>query len=308
MQARTVSRLHCFIAPGCAADFARPSVACVSQSPLTAAGLLGHVLRVAACAMVEPLRGHPTMSAQELWGAVAFHKDEYHTLANTLGWLVQHQLARAEQLANTQTMQCMYDIAAMLHAVVKPALSVQPEALGSAKDAAAATAVAAAATALICFAEVDCSGSSKPDPTVSPPGGMQIAAVAASFLHSLARQLQGNKGTAAPTRSALASAHAVVILRQLLSWFAKPAGAVAMSSAVLTEALPALAAMAEGDEEICRQLAAEGGPHEWAPVEAALRRRLPRRMAARFLPQVDCVTTAIAKASTIVSFLGALQL
>ncbi len=61
-------------------------------------------------------------------------------------------------------------------------------------------------------------------------------------------------------------------------------------------ALPALAAVAAGDEEARSHLAAEGGPHEWAPVAAALHRRLPRRMAARFLPEVDCVTAAVAAA------------
>lgn len=43
-----------------------------------------------------------------------------------------------------------------------------------------------------------------------------------------------------------------------------------------------------------RQLLIEtGGRWEWAPIAAAMRRRLPRRMAARFLPEVERVTVAV---------------
>lgn len=40
-------------------------------------------------------------------------------------------------------------------------------------------------------------------------------------------------------------------------------------------------------------LAVAGGAHEWEPVPSALRRRMPRRMAARFLPEVDRVTATV---------------
>ncbi len=69
---------------------------------------------------------------------------------------------------------------------------------------------------------------------------------------------------------------------------------IATASAVLAEALPALEALARTDPAARQQLVEVGGRWEWAPVAAALRRRLPRRMALRFLPEVDSVTATMA--------------
>ena len=80
---------------------------------------------------------------------------------------------------------------------------------------------------------------------------------------------------------------------RLLLWLSDPATAVATASGVLAEALPALRLMA-ADEAMQQVLAAADGPHEREPVAVALRRRLPRRMAARFLPEVDRVLAAVA--------------
>ena len=81
---------------------------------------------------------------------------------------------------------------------------------------------------------------------------------------------------------------------QLLLWLSEPTTAVATASGVLAEALPALRHVA-ADEDVRQVLAAVDGPHEWKPAAAALWRRLPRRMAARFLPEVDRVSAAVGR-------------
>lgn len=121
---------------------------------------------------------------------------------------------------------------------------------------------------------------------------MKLAAGAAKVLHTLAAQLGGRRATAARARTALGGT-ATTTLRQLLSWLAEPAAPVATASAVLAEALPAVALLAGGDRLARQQLTAGGGAHEWAPVAKALHARLPRRMAARFLPEVDRVTAVV---------------
>ncbi len=124
---------------------------------------------------------------------------------------------------------------------------------------------------------------------------MQYAAEAASYLHLLAQQLlKPSRANAEASRSALTTRGAAQSLVQLLLWLSEPTTAAATASGVLQEALPALQLMAAG-EEMRQLLAAEGGPHEWEPAAAALRRRLPRRMAARFLPDLDRVSAAVAR-------------
>ena len=113
------------------------------------------------------------------------------------------------------------------------------------------------------------------------------------YLHVLAQQLQKPSRTNAhAARTALTTQGAAQSLVQLLLWLSDPTTAVATASGVLAEALPALRLMA-ADEDMRQVLAAADGPHEWEPAATALRRRLPRRMAARFLPEVDRVSAAV---------------
>ena len=122
---------------------------------------------------------------------------------------------------------------------------------------------------------------------------MQYAAHAARYLHVLAQQLQKpSRSNARAARTALTMQGAAQSLVQLLLWLSDPTTAVATASGVLAQALPALRLMA-ADEDMRQVLAAADGPHEWKPAETALRRRLPRRMAARFLPEVDRVSAAV---------------
>ncbi len=159
---------------------------------------------------------------------------------------------------------CVPSIAEALQVAVQQASKVQAKTLNTAEDAAAAAALAASAVALLSFAESDCRGDSRPAArSALLPGGMQTAATAAGFLHSMAQLLQARGDAAACSQSVLASQGAAAALRRLLSWLAEPTTAVATSSAVLAEALPALAALVESDGDAWRQLAAEGGPHEW---------------------------------------------
>ena len=285
-------------------------VCCLLQTPTTVTDLLIYDLQIATNLVASGLQSQPNMPIQDFWGAAVALAKLNLALATAVGCLAVNLPQPEMQLVNMKAMQHTYNFAGILHAIVEHAAKAQPETLENAEDADAATAIAASAAALICFARLECRGGIGPDNVVrkSLPSGMQIAAVAAGVLHRLARQLGLGGGAAARSRSALASAGAAAVLRQLLSWIAEPPTAVATSSAVLAEALPALAALAEGDEAFCSQLAAKGGPYEWAPVAAALRRRLPRRMATRFLPEVDCVTAAVAKAGSAASSLGALHL
>ncbi len=170
-----------------------------------------------------------------------------------------------------------------------PSLVFQPTGLGSV--------FAAAAVSALAFAEVD------GNCNITRPGGiasamqgyMQYAAQAASYLHLLAQQLlKPSRANAEVARAVLTARGAAQSLVQFLFWLSEPITAVATASRVLQEALPALQLMAAG-EETWQLLAAEGGPHEWMPVAAALRRRLPRRMAARFLPDVDRVSAGVAR-------------
>ena len=82
-------------------------------------------------------------------------------------------------------------------------------------------------------------------------------------------------------------------LRHVLAWLTQPTTPVATASAVLVEALAGLEALVAACPATQLALAENGGEFEWAPVATALRRRLPRRMAARFLPEVDRVSTAV---------------
>ena len=111
---------------------------------------------------------------------------------------------------------------------------------------------------------------------------MQMAVAAAMLLHGMATQARGSGNAHGP------------------HWpVRRPGSAPAAGLAGRAHhrrrdvvqgslALPALAAIAAGDEP------AGGGPRAWAPVASALHRWLPRRMAARFLQDVDAVTVAVA--------------
>ncbi len=124
-------------------------------------------------------------------------------------------------------------------------------------------------------------------------GWPALACDAAALLHSmttLSRALAGRRRAAA---RALEDVSAAAKLQQMLAWVAE-SPAIATTTAVLTEALPALAALASADTKASQQLAVKGGQQEWAPAAEALRRRLPRRMAARLLPMVDAGTAVVA--------------
>ena len=287
-----------------AAELESPALACVPQAPATATGLLYYGLALAAGTVADNFKGNvarnhiddrlPSLTAEKFRRAVALDKQLYLAVANSLGWFCSYPTASVRQPEDISQDSRVRKAAEALHVAVQQASKVQADTLNTAEDAAAATALAASAVALLSFAESDCRRDGRAAYVGALlPGGMQTAATAAGFLRSLAQLLQAGGDTAARSWSALASKGAAAALRRLLSWLAEPITAVATSSGVLAEALPALAALAEGDGDACRQLAAEGGPHEWAPVAAALRRRLPRRMAARFLPEVDHVTAVI---------------
>ena len=150
-------------------------------------------------------------------------------------------------------------------------------------------ALARCAVALLAFAQLDSmAGSSPQGHHELQETPMQKAQKATAWLrhHSrAAAQLQPKD----PPNDLTVAAAVVRFLR----WLAA-AAPIATASAVLAEALPALEALARADPATTQQLAEVGGRWEWAPVAAALRRRLPRRMASRFLPEVDRVTTAVA--------------
>ncbi len=168
--------------------------------------------------------------------------------------------------------------------------------LADAKERALVSPLAEAAVALLSIAEfagrfVGCPS----DVDIAAPGSMQLAASGAQFLHSLARLLRSDEAAhAAGARAALTSHGAAGALRKCMAWLAEAPSPVATASAILAEGLPALEAMAVADDATRLALAAAGGQQEWAPVAAALRRRLPRRMAKRFLPDVERVTFAVA--------------
>lgn len=158
-----------------------------------------------------------------------------------------------------------------------------------------AAVVTSGAVSALAFAAVDsCSGRRPPDIERDMQACMRYAANAARFLHVLAQQLlKPSSVIAAAARSALTSQGAAQSLLQLLLWLSEPATATATASGVLAEALAALLLMAV-DKDMRQVLTAADGPHEWEAAAAALRRRLPRRMAARFLPEVDRVSAAVA--------------
>ncbi len=117
-----------------------------------------------------------------------------------------------------------------------------------------------------------------------------MARTAAALLHVMTKSSAARHHT---VMQALKEACAAAKLQQMLSWVAE-SPAIATTTAMLAEALPALAAVAQTDAEASHLQAGRGNLHEWAPVADALRRRLPRRMAARLLPLVDAVTAAVA--------------
>lgn len=153
-------------------------------------------------------------------------------------------------------------------------------------------ALAHAAAALLAFAELDSrvGGKSPPEFRERLRGRMQLAATGATCL----RTLVGRVSRTSSREPSLATTAGVMAadLRQALAWLAQPATPIATASAVLAEALPALESLAAACQNVRRSLASAGSC-DWAPVATALHRRLPRRMAARFLPDVDRVSAAV---------------
>ncbi len=158
-----------------------------------------------------------------------------------------------------------------------------------------AATVASGAVAVLAFAPCDSSSRKRPvNIEQYMPGCMEYATKAAKFLHVLAQQLRKHsRANAEAARFALVSEEVAQSLVQLLLWLSEPTTAVATASGVLAEALPALWLMG-ADEGMRQILAAADGAHAWEPVSAALRRRLPRRMAARFLPDLDRISAVVA--------------
>ncbi len=159
--------------------------------------------------------------------------------------------------------------------------------------------MAAAAAAFLALAEFDSRVGGKRSPRLGNrlPSSMQLAAAGAALIRSLVRRLDSislvasyeHRGTR-PTHSGLMLAGE---LRHVLEWLAEPTTPVATASAVLVEALAGLEALLAVCPRTRRALAEAGGSFEWAPVARALHRRLPRRMAARFLPDVDRLSAAV---------------
>ena len=162
------------------------------------------------------------------------------------------------------------------------------------------TALANAAAALLAFAELDSRAGGKPSSIIggSLRGSMQLAAAGAGCMRGLAGQVSRISIFAPHGRNCANPADVSLMLatqlRHVLIWLAQPTTPVATASAVLVEALAGLEALVAACPATQLALAEGGGEFEWAPVAAALRRRLPRRMAARFLPEVDRVSTAVA--------------
>ena len=124
-------------------------------------------------------------------------------------------------------------------------------------------------------------------------GWPALARDAAALLHTMAAQPAARQSAA---MQALLDVNAASALQQMLAWVAE-SPTIASTTGALAEALPALEAVALADAAVSRRLAAKGGQHEWAPVAEALRRRLPRRMAARLLPMVESLASAIDEGS-----------
>ena len=161
------------------------------------------------------------------------------------------------------------------------------------------TAMAAVAAAFLAFAEFDsrAGGKRPPGPGDRLPGSMQLAVAGAALIRGLVGRLDSISLVAAYEHSGTRPTHAGLMLagelRHVLEWLAEPTMPVATASAVLVEALAGLQALVAACPRTRRALAEAGGSFEWAPVAGALHRRLPRRMAARFLPDVDHLSAAV---------------
>lgn len=154
--------------------------------------------------------------------------------------------------------------------------------------------VASGAVSALAFLAVHSDSSRRPPETAAGLRGcMDYAAQSAKYLHQLAQQLlMSSSVNAEAARSALTTWGAAQSLVRLLRWLSEPTTATATASGVFQEALPALRLMA-AIGETRQMLAVAGGAHEWEPVASALRRRMPRHMAARFLPEMDRVTATV---------------
>lgn len=161
--------------------------------------------------------------------------------------------------------------------------------------------MAMAATALLGFAEFDSrAGGRRPPETGSRlPGSMQLAAAGAAMMRCVAGHMHPRSTISldADVRGDVSSARLplmlVTALRNVLIWLAEPATPVATASKVLSETPEGMKAVVASTGAVQQALATVGGSAEWAPVAGALHRRLPRRMAARFLTEVDHISAAV---------------
>lgn len=189
----------------------------------------------------------------------------------------------------------LYDIVVLLNEGVVEALAVARQDVACYSQL-SPKAMALAATVLLRFAEFDSrtGGKLPPQTDIQLPGSMQLAACGAAMMRSLADRLDDESPLFECDHDGFTLDAIPLLIAEglvhLLIWLAEPTTPVATASAVVAEALEALKATCLHMQCV---LASERGGMEWAPVAEALHRRLPRRMAARFLPDVDCISASV---------------
>ena len=192
----------------------------------------------------------------------------------------------------------LYDIVGLLHKGVVEALAVARRSVARYSQL-SPKAMAYAAIVLLRFAEFDSrTGGERPSVADSQlPGSMQLAACGAAMMRSLADRLDDESAHIVREHDDFSIDVIPLLITEglvhLLIWLAQPTTPVATASAVLAEALDGLKAVMAACLDMKHVLASERGGMEWAPVAKALRRRLPRRMAARFLPDVDNISDSV---------------
>ena len=194
----------------------------------------------------------------------------------------------------------LYDVVEMLERGVNGVLQLQQNQISSQGEE-WLLALFWAGRALLRFAEMESRCDiQRPNGTDNMPGSMQLAAEGAACICSLATCLPSCASILNPAQlhSSICPAEgnevtAAKDLRRLLAWLAETTTPLATASAVLAEGLAGLTVLVATYPRNMWGRAEVGGLHEWAPVAAALHRRLPRRMKSRFLPRVDHITAAL---------------
>ena len=212
-------------------------------------------------------------------------------LASAAAWPLEAVLSDARE-ADKQypRLQHSWTAASKLSDVLKISMAHSSSAAGLPKH----SVLARCAVALMAFAQLESiAGIAAPGWDEAAGSPMQRAQLAAAWLHRHPHDAVQIELAKAPNDVTAAAA-----LVRFLSWVAT-AAPIATASAVLAEALPALGTVARTDVASRQQLAEAGGRWEWAPVAAALRRRLPRRMAGRFLLDVEGVAAAVSGTSRL---------